>query len=155
VHWSLTKYCVAAAASFCVAAASTTPSNSDQALAATARTKARVGNVGTSMPAAAISSSDALPRVLYRGRRYEIEVHVGVAGGQPQTEVTIVLAGADRSVCLAKPVPSGTITTLRCAFVPILIGPFGVRVSVLVASEHASPVTATFVHPVVATASSK
>jgi hypothetical protein len=116
---------------------------------------APAGNVGVTVPTALVSPLDGLPAVLQRGHDYQLTVHVWVAGRQPKTFATVTLAGADRSSCVAKAVPAGTIKTLRCEVVPTRIGVTGLRVNVLVAAANGIPVVATFDHPVVATSSSE
>lgn len=112
------------------------------------------GSLGAAMPAAAISATDGLPAVLVSGRSYGLTVHVGVAAGQPTTEAHVLLAGADRSVCVTKRLlRSGAISTLHCTFLTVGTGPSGVQVRVLVEAAHGGRVVATFHHVVVRTAS--
>ena len=154
--WLLTRICAAAAAALlCLAAVPPAHVNSGSDHGTPSVRKTPKGNLGATMPAAAISSSDSLPVSLHRGRRYELVIHVGVAGGQPRTGITVALTGADRAVCLARMIPAGAITTLRCAFVPTHVGAVGLRVNVLVVAGNHVPVIAIFDHPVVATGSSE
>lgn len=155
VRWFLARFCAGLVAAFCAAAATSIHTNSGTEGAAQPISQPPLGNIGALMPAAAISHTDALPSVLRRGQRYELVMHVGVAGGQPRARVTVALAGADRSVCSIMTVQAGTIVTLRCAFVPTRVGVPGVRVSVLVVAGDAAAATRTFNHPVVATESTE
>lgn len=154
MRWFLARFCAALAVAFCGAAipahTSIVPEHVTRPVAA-----ALAGNVALSVPTALIAPTDGLPPVLSVGYRYQLRLHVWIAGRQPKTFATVSLAGAARSACVVKAVASGTITTLRCALVPTRIGGMGLRVSVFVAAANGIPVVATFDHAVVATGSSE
>jgi hypothetical protein len=151
----LARFGTALAAACCLAAVPSTQTSSAPDRVTTPLTSVPTGNIGAIVPTALVSPLDGLPAVLLRGNYYQLTVHVWVAGRQPKTFATIALAGADRSSCVAKTVPAGTIATLRCAVVPTRIGVTGLRVSVLVAAANGVPLVATFDHAVVATGSSE
>jgi hypothetical protein len=162
VRWFLAWLGAGLAIGLCLAAVPSTHSSSAPEHPVPPATRAPAGNVALSVPTASISPVDGLPPVLELGHHYELAVRVWVAGRQPKTFATVTLAGADRSACVVKAVPAGTIATLRCTVDPVGAGVAGLRVRVVVAAVNQVAVVATFHHsvaptghPVVATGSSE
>jgi hypothetical protein len=151
VRWFLARLAAALSVGLCLAAVPSTHTSSVPERPMPPAPSTPAGNVALSVPTASISPVDGLPAVLELGHHYELAVHVWVAGRRPKTFATITLAGADRSACVLKAVPAGTIATLRCTVDPTRVGVAGLNVSVVVGAVNGVPVVATFSHAIVPT----
>jgi hypothetical protein len=108
------------------------------------------GNAAVVVPPALVAASDGLAHALIVGKSYELEVHVWLAAGQPQTNASVTVSGAYLPRCDSRQLIAGKVVAMRCRVTPTLDAiRAGLVVSVVVDVHAAQTVSARFAHSVV------